>query len=42
LNCSNKDSSSSFLGVQLILFLIDEFFLTFITGVIFNLSRYSK
>src|SRR4051812_12907525 len=36
--CSNTDSS--FLGVQLVLFLMDEFFLTFITGVIFNSSRY--
>jgi hypothetical protein len=39
LNCYNTDS---FLGVQLILFLMDEFFLTFITGVIFNPSRYLK
>ena len=39
LNCSNTDS---FRDVQLMLFLMDEFFLTFITGVIFNSSRYSK
>ncbi len=37
LNCSETDS---FLGTQLMLFLIDEFFLTLITGVIFSPSRY--
>ncbi len=39
LNCSNTDS---FRGVQSALFLMAEFFLTFITGVIFNSSRYSN
>src|SRR6478672_2727528 len=39
LNCSNTDN---FRGIQLMLFLMEEFFLTFIPGVIFNSSRYLK